>query len=151
MKNHNMQILKEENMLSILQAHTTETQRKEYLRFICRKHHRLLSLLTDHQHGHTTHTDFIKRFNRTARASLICLHTLLEQNFNADEVLFRIFPRVDIPYIRILSLFSVWEWNRMIQEIKFAKNECILRIHGKLEQLEREEETWDFGREGERW
>ncbi|TID20216.1 hypothetical protein E6O75_ATG07676 [Venturia nashicola] len=140
-----------ENMLSILQTHETATQRKGYLRFICRNHHKLQSLLTAYQHGDIPHGTFVKRFNKTAKASLVCLHTLLAQNFSDDEVLFRIFPRVDIPYVRILSLFSEWEWKRMMWEIRYAKNECILRIAGKLEELEREEETWDVGKEGERW
>lgn len=89
-----------------------------------------------------------------ARPSLICLHTLLERNFNEDEVLFGIFPKVDIPYARMLKMFSVREWRRMVRDMSGegkGKNECILRIAGKLEELEREEGTWDFVRDGEMW
>lgn len=82
----------------------------------------------------------------------MCLHTMLERNFNEDEVLFRIFPRVDITYVRVLRLFSAWEWRRMVRDMRgVGKDECILRIIEKLEELEREEGTWDFARDGERW
>lgn len=144
-----------QRMIDILQMHTTENERREYLRFLCRNHNYLQETLRSYQNDLITHKEFVAKFREFAKPSLRCLHALLEQNFNADQVLFRIFPRVDIPYVRVLAMFSKWECKRTLREMVRkegkGKDQCLLSIKGKLEELEREEGTWNFAREGEMW
>jgi hypothetical protein len=130
----------ETSMLEALQGHSDEQQRKTYLRFICHNHLALRNLITLYQTGYLYLQDFVDKFYNITNPSLTCLHTLLERNFDAEEVEFRIF-RIDIMYVRALGLFAERALRRRLESGRVERIEVLVE---RLDLFEKEEGEW-FG------